>query len=659
MSGLFSSIICFFLNWYDFGLRMAISEFKHEARWHWIPRSSRKSATHRARGCGILALVLLCVLCGSIFAQTAARYAITGSGAPAGTCVISGSGYGQIYINRSNGDWYTCSGTIGTTTGTWVLSGNHSSGTGTVTSVSVVTANGFSGSVATATTTPAITINNPTALIATTSIQSPFYKSAAADTADAGVIRLGNAELIEWEATPTGTDLTLGIDANNVLSSSVPINATTGFRIGNTAASGNYLRGNGTNFISATIAAGDLPSGIDTTKIGNGDVTNTIFSFLNTVSSNVQTQLNAKQATGNYITALTGDATASGPGSAALTLATVIVAGGPTGSATVAPIITYDVKGRLITVSSATITPAVGSITGLGTGIGAALAINAGSAGAPVLFNGAGGTPSSLVGTNISGTAANLTAGSVTGLTIASGKSLTVSNILTLAGTDSTVMTFPTTSATIARTDAANTFTGNQGFGIAASTPIHVKAPATGASDTLTLQTAADSSDSALVYWRNNSGAALMRMGSIGGDGTSTLNTLGYFRIGTGTATFGSNERMRVHASGGVSIGNTTDPGAANLSINGTISFAVAGNGISLKSGTNTRAGNAALVGGTVTVSNTTVTANTVVLLTRKTSGGTIGTAITYSLNAGTSFTITSDNILDTSTFSYLLVENP
>lgn len=45
---------------------------------------------------------------------------------------------------------------------------------------------------------------------------------------------------------------------------------------------------------------------------------------------------------------------------------------------------------------------------------------------------------------------------------IASGKTLTVSNSLTLAGTDSTVMTFPSTSATIARTDAANIFTGVQ-----------------------------------------------------------------------------------------------------------------------------------------------------------------------------------------------------
>lgn len=47
-------------------------------------------------------------------------------------------------------------------------------------------------------------------------------------------------------------------------------------------------------------------------------------------------------------------------------------------------------------------------------------------------------------------------------LSIASGKTLTVSNSLTLAGTDGQTMTFPSTSATIARTDAAQTFTGSQ-----------------------------------------------------------------------------------------------------------------------------------------------------------------------------------------------------
>jgi hypothetical protein len=61
-----------------------------------------------------------------------------------------------------------------------------------------------------------------------------------------------------------------------------------------------------------------------------------------------------------------------------------ITAGGPTGSATVAPIITYNAAGQLTTVGSATITPAVGSITGLGTGVAAGLANNATGSGSPV-----------------------------------------------------------------------------------------------------------------------------------------------------------------------------------------------------------------------------------------------------------------------------------
>ena len=58
-------------------------------------------------------------------------------------------------------------------------------------------------------------------------------------------------------------------------------------------------------------------------------------------------------------------------------------------------------------------------------------------------------------------------------LTIAALKTLTVSNSLTLAGTDGTVMTFPTTSATIARTDAANTFTGTQTVGALVATTVN------------------------------------------------------------------------------------------------------------------------------------------------------------------------------------------
>lgn len=47
--------------------------------------------------------------------------------------------------------------------------------------------------------------------------------------------------------------------------------------------------------------------------------------------------------------------------------------------------------------------PAVTNLSGFGTGVLAALQLNVGSAGAPVLFNGAGGTPTSLTATNVTG----------------------------------------------------------------------------------------------------------------------------------------------------------------------------------------------------------------------------------------------------------------
>jgi hypothetical protein len=56
-----------------------------------------------------------------------------------------------------------------------------------------------------------------------------------------------------------------------------------------------------------------------------------------------------------------------------------------------------------------------------------------------------------------------LTISSSTGtLSITNAKTLAVSNSLTFAGTDGTTITLPSTSATLARTDAANTFTGHQ-----------------------------------------------------------------------------------------------------------------------------------------------------------------------------------------------------
>jgi hypothetical protein len=91
-----------------------------------------------------------------------------------------------------------------------------------------------------------------------------------------------------------------------------------------------------------------------------------------------------------------GDAT----GSAALTLATVNLNVGSFGSVTQSVALTVNAKGLVTAASAATITPAIGSVTGLGTGVGTALAVAVGTAGSPALNGGALGTPSSGTLTN-------------------------------------------------------------------------------------------------------------------------------------------------------------------------------------------------------------------------------------------------------------------
>ncbi|MHC2536003.1 hypothetical protein [Bradyrhizobium diazoefficiens] len=128
---------------------------------------------------------------------------------------------------------------------------------------------------------------------------------------------------------------------------------------------------------------------------------------------------------GNIATAQTmsGDATLAIGG--ALTLATVNANVGSFGSATNCISITTNGKGLITAASAATCTPAIASITGLGTGVATALAVNIGSAGSVVVNGGAAGTPSSITLTN------------GTGLPISTGVSGLGTGIATWLGTPS------------------------------------------------------------------------------------------------------------------------------------------------------------------------------------------------------------------------------
>lgn len=76
----------------------------------------------------------------------------------------------------------------------------------------------------------------------------------------------------------------------------------------------------------------------------------------------------------------------------------------------------------------------------------------------------AGATSALITCILISGTGTGSWETEYYGLITTGGKVLSATNSLTLSGTDGTAMTFPGTSATIARTDAAQTFTGIQTF---------------------------------------------------------------------------------------------------------------------------------------------------------------------------------------------------
>ena len=242
------------------------------------------------------------------------------------------------------------------------------------------------------------------------------------------------------------------------------------------------------NTITISSLAGVLLANGSVPLTGNwnaGAFNITASTFIGALTGNATTA--TALATGRTIS-ISGDLTYTSPSfdgsanvTAAGTLATVNSNVGTFGSATQSTQITANGKGLITAIANVTITPAVGSITGLGTGVATALAVNVGSAGAFVTFNGALGTPSSGVGTNITGiTAAHVVAGTFGTGAYTMDTSLTnplliggtgVTSILSLQGTTGNgTLTSPAIQFLVGNNGSTNAVTvlnnGNVGIGI-------------------------------------------------------------------------------------------------------------------------------------------------------------------------------------------------
>ncbi len=213
-------------------------------------------------------------------------------------------------------------------------------------------------------------------------VKSLYYVSRTASPADAGQVRLAKTDVVSWRNNAGGGNLDLGINGSdqlefngapiqgvvsvtdtatidltfvaNVLNADVKAVSIDNSMIA-IAAGIAYSKLTLTGSIvdadvnaSAAIAQSKLnlsitnnevnaAAAIALTKLATvtgskvlqssaggviepSSVTTTTLGYLDATSS-IQSQLNAKQATGNYITALTGNVTASGPGSVSATIA--------------------------------------------------------------------------------------------------------------------------------------------------------------------------------------------------------------------------------------------------------------------------------------------------------------------------------------------------
>jgi hypothetical protein len=122
--------------------------------------------------------------------------------------------------------------------------------------------------------------------------------------------------------------------------------------------------------------------------------------------------------------------------------------------------------------------------------------------------------------------------------------------------------------------------------------------------------------------------------------------------------------QIGVGGTGAVSIGNATGNttiAAGNLTVtNGNLSLGTLGNKINITtaaSGTNASVGKtASMAAGTIVVATAAVTASSIILVSHATAAGTMGNLSIGTIVPGVSFAILTDNVLDTSTVNFMII---
>ena len=181
----------------------------------------------------------------------------------------------------------------------------------------------------------------------------------------------GSSGQVQWNNAGNFGGFTLGGDATLVASTGILTLATVNSNVGTFAGITVNAKGLVTGATALTTLAGyGITNAVTNTRnvntssplAGGGALSSDLTLSIPAATSSQNGYLasgdwstfNGKQAAGNYITALTGDATASGPGSVALTLATVNSNTGTFGSSTTYPQFTVNGKGLITAASSNT-----------------------------------------------------------------------------------------------------------------------------------------------------------------------------------------------------------------------------------------------------------------------------------------------------------------